>query len=107
MLSSVLNNELDKKLANQPKLIEHSHCADIVSAFAKIVQKTIEDDPTRSTYVIPFPAPCGHHIKKLIDSENIHNPFPLKNDEMERANALILSFQLINKKVSVYFSEKH
>jgi hypothetical protein len=107
MLSTILNNELNKKLANQPKLIEHSHCNDIVLSFAKIVQKTIDDDPTRSTYVIPFPAPCGPYIKKLIDNENIHNPFPLKNDEMERSNALILSYQLINKKVSVYFSEKH
>lgn len=106
-LHAILNAALHQRIQEKPTPVDRSHCPSIIPAFAEQVKKALEKTDARNNFVaVPFPAPCAREVKAYLDTENVESTLPYFEAKINRANTLILCFDLAKEKIDGVFAEQ-
>jgi hypothetical protein len=106
-LHATLNAALHQRIQEKPTPVDRSHCPSIIPAFAEQVKKALIETDARNNFVgVPFPAPCAREVKEYLDKEEVQSTLPYFEAKINRANTLLLYFDLAKEKVDGMFAEQ-
>ena len=94
-IASVMRESLEKKTAYQERIsnkLDTSQCEESLKGFREKIIRTLRESPDSESIIkIPFPTPCGSHVKQLLANENI--PYHVAvHTTVQKSNELIFHF---------------
>ena len=101
-LYSILQSALHNRILEKPKPVDRSQCENVTS-FTNRVQQILSQHKSDSVVMIPFPAPCGVEIKRMIEQEEITIQHKYEPSELEKSTRLYFVFDTANEKLRVMF----